>query len=101
MSQCPELLSGVVDALRNPINGKGPIACKACRRASLKAPGVLPRQTVNKPMMAGIKSINTKYPIATGPSSSQFIRNHILSKLSIETSPAEIALTWSCSTAST
>ncbi|WAQ90517.1 hypothetical protein PtA15_12A507 [Puccinia triticina] len=35
---CPELLGGVVDALCNPINGKGLIACKARRQASLKAP---------------------------------------------------------------
>lgn len=51
----PALLGRVVDALGNPIDGKGPIDTKERRRASLKAPGVLPRTSVNQPMMTGIK----------------------------------------------
>ncbi|KAH9823244.1 P-loop containing nucleoside triphosphate hydrolase protein [Melampsora americana] len=62
----PELLGRVVDALGNPIDGKGPIACKERRRASLKAPGVLPRRSVNQPMMTGIKSIDAMVPIGRG-----------------------------------
>jgi F-type H+-transporting ATPase subunit alpha len=62
----PELLGRVVDALGNPIDGKGPIASKERRRASLKAPGVLPRRSVNQPMMTGIKSIDAMVPIGRG-----------------------------------
>jgi F-type H+-transporting ATPase subunit alpha len=62
----PELLGRVVDALGNPIDGKGPIACKERRRASLKAPGVLPRRSDNQPMMTGIKSIDAMVPIGRG-----------------------------------
>ncbi|KAI9619126.1 hypothetical protein H4Q26_011806 [Puccinia striiformis f. sp. tritici PST-130] len=62
----PELLGRVVDALGNPIDGKGPIPCKERRRASLKAPGVLPRRSVNQPMMTGIKSIDAMVPIGRG-----------------------------------
>ena len=43
----PELLGRVVDALGNPIDGKGPINTKEKRRAQLKAPGILPHKSVN------------------------------------------------------
>ncbi|PWN88543.1 ATP synthase F1, alpha subunit [Acaromyces ingoldii] len=60
------LLGRVVDALGNPIDGKGPIDAKERRRASLKAPGILPRQSVNQPMQTGIKPIDAMVPIGRG-----------------------------------
>jgi len=60
------LLGRVVDALGNPIDGKGPIKSDERRRASLKAPGVLPRQSVKEPMMTGLKSIDAMVPIGRG-----------------------------------
>ena len=51
-------LGRVVDALGNPINGKGPIEVIECH-ASLKAPGILPHRSVNQPMMTGLEPINT------------------------------------------
>ncbi|OBZ73767.1 ATP synthase subunit alpha, mitochondrial [Grifola frondosa] len=62
----PELLGRVVDALGNPIDGKGPINTSERRRASLKAPGILPRRSVNQPMMTGIKPIDAMVPIGRG-----------------------------------
>jgi F-type H+-transporting ATPase subunit alpha len=82
----PEMLGRVVDALYspspshlpvnrltetdkyrgNPIDGKGPIKTKERRRAQLKAPGILPRRSVNQPMMTGLKSIDAMVPIGRG-----------------------------------
>lgn len=62
----PELLGRVVDALGNPIDGKGPINAKEKRRAMLKAPGILPRQSVNQPVQTGLKSIDAMVPIGRG-----------------------------------
>ena len=62
----PELLGRVVDALGNPIDGKGPINATERRRAALKAPGILPRRSVNQPMMTGIKPIDAMVPIGRG-----------------------------------
>ncbi|KAI0305980.1 ATP synthase F1 alpha subunit [Multifurca ochricompacta] len=62
----PALLGRVVDALGNPIDGKGPIEAAERRRASLKAPGILPRRSVNQPMMTGIKPIDAMVPIGRG-----------------------------------
>ncbi|KAH6869244.1 P-loop containing nucleoside triphosphate hydrolase protein [Thelonectria olida] len=65
----PELLGRVVDALGNPIDGKGPIYTKEKRRAQLKAPGILTRCSVNhvnQPVLTGIKSIDTLVPIGRG-----------------------------------
>ena len=62
----PGLLGRVVDALGNPIDGKGPIEASERRRASLKAPGILPRRSVNQPMMTGIKPIDAMVPIGRG-----------------------------------
>ena len=50
-----EILGRVVDALGNPIDGKGPIGCKERYRVGLKAPGIIPRQSVKEPMQTGIK----------------------------------------------
>ncbi|KAI2635496.1 P-loop containing nucleoside triphosphate hydrolase protein [Xylaria nigripes] len=62
----PELLGRVVDALGNPIDGKGPLNTKEKRRAQLKAPGILPRQSVNQPVQTGLKSIDAMVPIGRG-----------------------------------
>lgn len=62
----PKLLGRVVDALGNPIDGKGPIEAAERRRASLKAPGILPRKSVNQPMQTGIKPIDAMVPIGRG-----------------------------------
>ena len=45
-----ELLGRVVDALGNPIDGAGPIGAKARQRVGIKAPGIIPRQSVKEPM---------------------------------------------------
>ncbi|KAI0164757.1 P-loop containing nucleoside triphosphate hydrolase protein [Xylariaceae sp. FL1272] len=62
----PEMLGRVVDALGNPIDGKGPINTKEKRRAQLKAPGILPRKSVNQPVQTGLKSIDAMVPIGRG-----------------------------------
>ncbi|KUI66650.1 ATP synthase subunit alpha, mitochondrial [Cytospora mali] len=62
----PELLGRVIDALGNPIDGKGPLNAKEKRRAQLKAPGILPRQSVNQPVQTGLKSIDAMVPIGRG-----------------------------------
>jgi len=62
----PELLGRVVDALGNPIDGKGPLQTKEKRRAQLKAPGILPRQSVNQPVQTGMKSVDSMVPIGRG-----------------------------------
>ncbi|KAI2463277.1 P-loop containing nucleoside triphosphate hydrolase protein [Annulohypoxylon bovei var. microspora] len=62
----PEMLGRVVDALGNPIDGKGPINTKERRRAQLKAPGILPRQSVNQPVQTGLKSVDAMVPIGRG-----------------------------------
>ena len=61
-----EMLGRVVDALGNPIDGKGPIKTKERRRAQLKAPGILPRRSVNQPVQTGLKSIDAMVPIGRG-----------------------------------
>jgi F-type H+-transporting ATPase subunit alpha len=62
----PELLGRVVDALGNPIDGKGPLNTKEKRRAQVKAPGILPRQSVNQPVQTGLKSVDAMVPIGRG-----------------------------------
>lgn len=62
----PELLGRVIDALGNPIDGKGPIKASERRRAQLKAPGILPRQSVNQPVQTGLKSVDAMVPIGRG-----------------------------------
>jgi len=62
-----ELLGRVVDGLGNPIDGKGPLSSKAQRkRVEVKAPGIIPRQSVNEPMQTGLKSIDSLIPIGRG-----------------------------------
>lgn len=62
----PELLGRVVDALGNPIDGKGPIGAKERRRVELKAPGIMPRKSVHEPMTTGVKCIDALVPIGRG-----------------------------------
>ncbi len=61
-----EMLGRVVDALGNPIYGKGPIKTTEKRRAQLKAPGILPRHSVNQPVQTGLKSVDAMVPIGRG-----------------------------------
>uniref|UniRef100_A0A803W8N7 ATP synthase subunit alpha n=1 Tax=Ficedula albicollis TaxID=59894 RepID=A0A803W8N7_FICAL len=61
-----ELLGRVVDALGNPIDGKGAIASKSRRRVGLKAPGIIPRISVREPMQTGIKAVDSLVPIGRG-----------------------------------
>ena len=61
-----ELLGRVVDGLGNPIDGKGPINTKDRRRIELKAPGIIPRQSVKEPMQTGIKALDALVPIGRG-----------------------------------
>ncbi|KAH5356477.1 ATP synthase subunit alpha [Parastagonospora nodorum] len=60
------LLGRVVDALGNPIDGKGPLKTTEKRRAQLKAPGILPRQSVKEPVQTGLKSVDAMVPIGRG-----------------------------------
>lgn len=60
------LLGRVVDALGNPIDGKGPLKNVTRSRVQVKAPGIIPRQSVREPMQTGIKSIDSMVPIGRG-----------------------------------
>ncbi|GGC51102.1 F0F1 ATP synthase subunit alpha [Chelatococcus reniformis] len=60
------LLGRVVDALGNPIDGKGPIAATERRRVDVKAPGIIPRKSVHEPMATGLKAIDSLIPIGRG-----------------------------------
>jgi F-type H+/Na+-transporting ATPase subunit alpha len=60
------LLGRVVDPLGNPLDGKGPIVGTERRRVDVKAPGIIPRKSVNEPMQTGIKSIDALIPIGRG-----------------------------------
>ena len=60
------LLGRVVDALGNPIDGKGPIKFDEKRRVDVKAPGIIPRQSVHEPMQTGLKAIDALIPIGRG-----------------------------------
>ncbi len=61
-----ELLGRVVDALGNPIDGKGPINAKQTRIVELKAPGIVYRKSVHEPMQTGLKAIDSLIPIGRG-----------------------------------
>jgi F-type H+/Na+-transporting ATPase subunit alpha len=62
----PELLGRVVDALGNPIDGKGPIKAKLRSRVDVKAPGIIPRRSVHEPMSTGLKAIDALIPVGRG-----------------------------------
>jgi len=61
-----ELLGRVVDALGNPIDGKGPLGTNVRARVGLKAPGIIPRVSVREPMQTGIKAVDSLVPIGRG-----------------------------------
>ena len=61
-----ELLGRVVDALGEPIDGKGDIGAGERRRVEVKAPGVIPRKSVHEPMQTGIKALDALVPIGRG-----------------------------------
>ena len=60
------LLGRVVDALGNPIDGKGPLTDVTMKRVEVKAPGIIARKSVHEPMSTGIKSIDALIPIGRG-----------------------------------
>ena len=60
------LLGRVVDALGNPIDGKGPIVASERRVADVKAPGIIPRKSVHEPMATGLKAVDAMIPIGRG-----------------------------------
>ena len=60
------LLGRVVDALGNPIDGKGPIESTERRRVEIKAPGIIPRKSVHEPVQTGLKAIDALVPIGRG-----------------------------------
>jgi len=62
----PGLLGRVVDALGVPIDGLGPIDSQERRRVELKAPGIIPRQSVHEPMTTGLKAVDSLIPVGRG-----------------------------------
>jgi F-type H+-transporting ATPase subunit alpha len=60
------LLGRVVDALGQPIDGKGPIQSSEARRVEVKAPGIVTRKSVTQPLQTGIKAIDAMVPIGRG-----------------------------------
>ncbi|KAG5894521.1 hypothetical protein JTB14_026810 [Gonioctena quinquepunctata] len=61
-----QILGRVVDALGNPIDGKGPLNTKQRFRVGIKAPGIIPRISVREPMQSGIKAVDSLVPIGRG-----------------------------------
>ena len=62
----PAMLGRVVDALGNPIDGKGPINATEYKRVETKAPGIVVRKSVYEPVQTGIKAIDALIPIGRG-----------------------------------
>ena len=60
------LLGRVVDALGNPIDGKGPIVADKRSRVETKAPGIIPRKSVHEPVQTGLKAIDALVPVGRG-----------------------------------
>ena len=60
------LLGRVVDGLGNPIDGKGPIQATERKLVEVKAPGIIPRKSVNEPMQTGLKAVDSLVPIGRG-----------------------------------
>jgi len=61
-----ELLGRVVDGLGNPIDGKGPLKTTQRNRVEVKAPGIIPRQSVNEPVQTGLKALDALVPVGRG-----------------------------------
>jgi len=62
----PEMQGRVVDALGIPIDGQGPVNTTERRRVELKAPGIIPRQSVHEPMSTGLKAVDSLIPVGRG-----------------------------------
>ena len=62
----PELIGRVVDALGNPIDGKGPVKTKETDKLEKVAPGVIDRKSVSQPVQTGLKSVDSMVPIGRG-----------------------------------
>jgi F-type H+-transporting ATPase subunit alpha len=60
------LLGRVVDALGNPIDGKGPIVAEQRSRVEVKAPGIIPRKSVHEPVQTGLKALDALVPVGRG-----------------------------------
>merc|ERR1711937_107717 len=60
------VLGRVLDALGNPIDGAGPLQASERRRVDLKAPGIIPRQSVHEPMTTGLKAVDSLIPVGRG-----------------------------------
>jgi len=60
------LLGRVVDALGNPIDGKGPLTDVKRGRVDVKAPGIIPRRSVHEPMQTGLKALDALVPVGRG-----------------------------------
>lgn len=60
------LLGRVVDALGNPIDGKGPLQNTKRQRVEVKAPGIIARLGVREPMLTGVKAVDSLVPIGRG-----------------------------------
>ena len=60
------LLGRVVDALGNPIDGKGPIEGAERKRVEVKAPGIIPRKSVHEPVQTGLKAVDALVPVGRG-----------------------------------
>jgi F-type H+-transporting ATPase subunit alpha len=60
------LLGRVVDGLGNPIDGKGPLTDVTRSRVEVKAPGIIPRTSVNEPMQTGLKALDALVPVGRG-----------------------------------
>ena len=60
------LLGRVVDALGNPIDGKGPIKAEKRSRVEVKAPGIIPRKSVHEPVQTGLKALDALVPVGRG-----------------------------------
>ena len=52
------MLGRVFDALGNPIDGMGPVKTSKRSRVEIKAPGIIPRKSVNEPMQTGLKAVD-------------------------------------------
>lgn len=61
-----EMLGRVFDALGNPIDGLGPVHTTQRKRVEIKAPGIIPRKSVNEPMQTGLKAVDGLVPIGRG-----------------------------------
>src|SRR5689334_16254482 len=60
------LLGRVVDALGNPIDGRGPLTDVKRTRVEVKAPGIIPRRSVHEPVQTGLKAIDALVPVGRG-----------------------------------